>query len=137
MNKRSNRVFSNLNLTISAAQCPTGWDFIDGKCYQVIIKYHFRFNFVLWIAVILQLSASALSWNAAAADCAGLCLPGLCHLPRLYSQQQGSDLYNYSKKFHKEVINIYIYKLVWNIRFLNYVLFHFAALVLLTKETNG
>ncbi|PAV55977.1 hypothetical protein WR25_25445 [Diploscapter pachys] len=26
-----------------AAQCPVGWEFVSGKCYQVIFEYHFRF----------------------------------------------------------------------------------------------
>ena len=43
----SKKRFSNLNSTISEEQCPTDWDYVDGKCYQVIVKYHFRFNFVL------------------------------------------------------------------------------------------
>ena len=39
-----NKLFSNLNSTISAAQCPALWAFVDGKCYRVIVEYHFRFN---------------------------------------------------------------------------------------------
>ena len=39
----SKKRFSNLNSTISAAQCPAGWDFVSGKCYKVIVEYHFRF----------------------------------------------------------------------------------------------
>ncbi|PAV64072.1 hypothetical protein WR25_01926 [Diploscapter pachys] len=30
--------------TEPAAQCPTGWDFVDGKCYRVIVEYHFANN---------------------------------------------------------------------------------------------
>ena len=32
---------------ISEAQCPNDWEFVGGKCYRVIVEYHFRFNFVL------------------------------------------------------------------------------------------
>ncbi|PAV82160.1 hypothetical protein WR25_19252 [Diploscapter pachys] len=57
------------------AQCSTGWDFVDGKCYQFV--------------------ATGGTWDMANAYCTGLCPSGMCHLPRLYSAQQGTDLYNY------------------------------------------
>ncbi|PAV88629.1 hypothetical protein WR25_05242 [Diploscapter pachys] len=60
-----------------AAQCPTGWDFFEGKCYQ--------------------LAANDANWDDAAANCMTLCTqPTMCHLPRVYSQQQGKDLNDYS-----------------------------------------
>ena len=129
----SKKRFSNLNSTISAAQCPTDWDYVDGKCYQVITEYHFRFNFVLWIARILQYFPAWTSWEAAAANCMGLCSPPstMCHLARLYSQQQGMELRAYGKEFHE---NLLMYKLIWNIRFLNCVFFYFAALISLYSQ---
>ena len=118
MNNRPKR-FSNLNPTISEAQCPLGWDFVCGKCYQVIVGYHFRFNSVLPIPRILQyFDANMVNGNTAATNCMGLC--PMCHLPRLYSQQQGADLYNYREQFHD---NLLMHKLIWNIRFLNCVFF--------------
>ena len=114
MPSSSKKCFSNLNLTISAAQCPTGWDFVGGKCYKVIVEYHIRFNFILWIARILQYLNNSATWNNATAYCKALC--PTCHLSRLYSEQQGLDLANYGKEFHE---NLLMYKLIWNIRFLN------------------
>ena len=136
LSSSSKKSFSNLNSTISAAQCPAGWTFVNGKCYMVIVEYRFRFNFILWIARILQaVNDAEVTWDEAAADCMGLCPSEMCHLPRLYSQQQGKDLNAYGKESHE---NLLMHKLIWNIRFLNYVFFHFAALIrLLTKETNG
>ncbi|PAV64439.1 hypothetical protein WR25_07026 [Diploscapter pachys] len=58
-----------------AAQCPAGWDFVSGKCYQFF--------------------ATAVSWNTAAANCMILC--AMCHLPRVYSLQQGKDLRAYER----------------------------------------
>ena len=133
----SKKRVSNPNSTISEAQCPTGWDFVEGKCYQVIVEYHFHFNFVLWIAKILQLAAAATTWDEAAAACMGLCPSGVCHLPRLYSEQQGTDLRDYGKEFHE---NLLMYKLIRNIRFLNWVFFFsFCGTnkTVLTKEANG
>ena len=137
MNKQPNRFsFSNLNSTISAAQCPTGWDFVNGKCYKVIVEYRFRFNFILWIAMILQYFDAPATWNTANTTCTGLCPSGMCHLPRIYSEQQGEDLYNYGKEFHE---NLSMYKLIWNIQFLNRVSFSFFSInkTVLTKEANG
>ena len=132
----SKKRFSNLNSTISEAQCPAGWTYIGGKCYMVIVEYRFRFNFVLWIARILQAVNDAdVTWADAAGDCTGLCPSGMCHLPRLYSQQQGKDLNAYGKEFHE---NLLMYKLIWNIRFLNWVFFilqHYKTVP--TKEANG
>ena len=117
--------FSNLNSTISAAQCPGGWDFFNGKCYKVIVEYHFRFNFILWIARILQYFDVPATWNEASTNCTGLCPSGMCHLPRLYSRQQGMELWNWGNQFHE---NLLMYKLIWNIRFLNWASFSFCGI---------
>ena len=123
----SKKRFSNLNSTISEAQCPAGWTFISGKCYKVIVEYRFRFNFTLWIARILQYFDVPANWNEASTNCTGLCPSGMCHLSRLYSQQQGMELCNWGKEFHE---NLLMHKLLSNIRFLNCAsFFHFAALI--------
>ncbi|PAV56584.1 hypothetical protein WR25_23385 [Diploscapter pachys] len=57
----------------TTAQCPTGWDFVEGKCYQY--------------------PDATADWNTAFAACMALC--PTCHLPRLYSVQQGLDVINY------------------------------------------
>ncbi|PAV83016.1 hypothetical protein WR25_27119 [Diploscapter pachys] len=59
------------------AQCPPPWEFVNGKCYQFF--------------------ANLITWNAAATNCRALCTPpsSMCHLPRLYSEQQGIDLVDY------------------------------------------
>ncbi|PAV60845.1 hypothetical protein WR25_02265 [Diploscapter pachys] len=69
-----------------AAQCPTGWDFVDGKCYQYIN--------------VMDV------WNTAAASCIALC--AMCHLPRLDSQQQGLDLWDYAVSYGSTDPRIYI-----------------------------
>ncbi|PAV84797.1 hypothetical protein WR25_13703 [Diploscapter pachys] len=65
-------------LACCAAQCPTGWEFVNGKCYQYF--------------------DNRATWNAAAAACMALCTSPstTCHLPRVYSQQQGMELNDYS-----------------------------------------
>ena len=133
----SKKRVSNLNSTISVAQCPPPWTFVNGKCYQVIVEYHFCFNFVLRIARILQLLGNFITWDAAAATCMTLCTPpsSMCHLPRLYSVQQGLDLNNHGNEFHEYLS---MYKLIWSIRLLNCVFFSFCGInkAVLTKKAN-
>ena len=72
-----------------------------------------------------------------------LCSPpsSMCHLARLYSEQQLMEFTNYGKKFYEKLL---MYKLIWNARFQNCMFFfHFEALVrlysrrkLMVREAN-
>ena len=77
--------------------------------------------------MILQFVATDVTWDEAAAACMGLCTPpsSMCHLPRLYSEQQGIDLVDYGKEFHE---NLLMYELIWNIRFPNCVFSSFRGI---------
>ncbi|PAV87554.1 hypothetical protein WR25_17965 [Diploscapter pachys] len=56
------------------------------------IHYH---NNNYYRSLFLNYFATPADWDTAQANCEGLCAPGICHLPRLYSVQQGLNLVNY------------------------------------------
>ena len=95
------------------------------------IRWSLNIIFVLWIAKILQNIDGDADWDTASANCAALC--PMCHLPRPYDAQQGMELQSYGKEFDE---NLLMYKLIWNIRFLNCVFFYFyfAALIRLYSQ---